>query len=326
VSEQLGAQFLPGVEMEWAECDFCGMPDGRLLFEGGDRLHGLPGRFRFVECQTCGWIRQNPRPTLQSIGVYYPDEYEPYIRAIEDEAGVMRRWGRRYGMWKRCRAVMRHVANGRLLDVGCATGVFLNAMRRQGEWDVYGVEPNVGAAHYARQRFNLSVHIGILEQAESLFSPASFDAVTMWNVLEHLHRPVLDIRRIHRLLKEDGLFVFTIPNIESLEARWFGPSWIGWDLPRHLYLFPQTRLSDQLSSLGFTLVARQCLSGSYGAFVMSLKQLLNERPTASAHWPTALLGTLRSWPAQVLAAPFFWLVNLANRATVITLFARKNRT
>jgi hypothetical protein len=107
--------------------------------------------------------------------------------------------------------------------------------------------------------------------------------------------------------------------LESVEARWFGPMWIGWDLPRHLHLFPRQALLDSLPSLGFTPLALRCLSGSADAFALSAQLYLEDRAISAARWTRAL----RSLPARVVSAPFFWLLNQAKLSTVITIFARK---
>ena len=313
-------EFLAKVKFETAPCDFCGTEEAQVLFEGPDRLHKLPGVFRWVQCDYCGWMRQNPRPTRDTIGAYYPDEYEPYIKAIDDEPSLRGRWDRRYGMVKRCRAITRYRPGGRLLDVGCATGTFMYEMKRLGGWEAYGIEPNERAATYARQRFGFDVHVGTLEDAD--LPSGSFDVVTLWNVLEHLHTPRADLVRVHRLLKEGGLLVFSIPNLEGLDARLFGRLWLGWDLPRHLYLPPRRVLIKSLHELGLAVEAMKCLSGSHSSFGISLQFYLEDRfPTRP--WPRRLLQAYRSLPVRVLAGPLFWLLNQANLAPIITVFARK---
>lgn len=313
-------EFLTQVEFETAACDFCGTEEAQVLFEGPDRLHGLPGVFRWVRCTNCGWLRQNPRPTRDTIAAYYPTEYEPYIKAVDDEPSLWHRWDRRYGMLKRCRAVARFQPAGRLLDVGCATGNFMFEMKRLGGWEVRGIEPNEQAAAYARQRFGFDVHTGTLQDVNLPLS--SFDVVTLWNVLEHLHAPRADLVQVHRLLKNGGVLVFSIPNLEGLGAHVFGPLWLGWDLPRHVYLPSRRALIKSLRELGFAVQAMKCLSGSHSAFGISLRFYLEDRFSA-AYWPRRLLQAYSSLPARLLTGPFFWLLNQANLAPIITVFARK---
>jgi SAM-dependent methyltransferase len=312
---------LSQVEFETAACDHCDSDDAQLLFKGPDRLHGLAGQFRLVKCTQCGWIRQNPRPTRQTINAYYPEDYEPFIQAIDDEP-FLRRWDRRYGMIKRCRAIERHQRGGRLLDVGCATGNFLNEMRRRGGWEVFGVEPNPEAAAYAARRFSHHVHVSTLADAD--FPPASFDVITMWNVLEHLHTPWADLLRVRDLLREGGVLVFSIPNLESIEARFFGPLWLGWDLPRHLYLFPREALVQSLSEIGLIVKEIKCLSGSQDASVVSLQLYLESKWSVESPWPKRVARLCRTMPVRLLMGPAFWLMNQANQASIITLFARKS--
>ena len=167
---------VPPVEFESVPCDFCGNNESAKLFSGPDRLLYLPGEFTVVRCSQCGLIRQNPRPTSQTIGFYYPANYEPYTIAIDDEPSTWHRWDRRYGMSKRLRAIERYKRGGRLLDVGCASGNFLHEMDRTGRWQVEGVEPNLEVADYARQRFGLKVYASRLTELD--LPSASFDVIT----------------------------------------------------------------------------------------------------------------------------------------------------
>src|SRR5262245_22180597 len=201
---------LVSITTETPRCPMCDADQGALLFEGSDLLHGGDGRFRLVTCGHCGHIYQNPRPTVAAIGSFYPEDYIPFQRAIEDDPHWWKRLDRAYGRRRRCAAV--HAAAGRpgvLLDVGCATGIFLDGMRRLG-WQVQGVEPTESAAQYARSRLGLEVFGGRLEEAG--FADASFDAITLWDVLEHVHEPRVVLNELARLLRPGGLLVLSLPN------------------------------------------------------------------------------------------------------------------
>jgi len=306
---------------ESATCDFCGSDRVHEVFRGPDRLLSLPGTFSVVACEACGLLRQEPRPTAESIDFFYPSQYDPYSQAIDDDPSVLTRWSRRYGMRKRRRAIERIVSQGRLLDVGCATGNFLNEMRRVGHWVVEGVEPSQVAAAYASTRFGLHVHQSALNTAD--LAPASYDVITMWNVLEHLHSPMTNLREVAALLKPGGLFVFSIPNLSSLEARLFGRYWMGWELPRHLY-FPSLRLmSDMLDAVGLDLLHWDCLVGAYQSYLLSLGFAMTAFG-GDSWWVRVLLSSLGSMPMQLTSFPFFRMITAANRASLITGFARRN--
>lgn len=305
---------------ESAPCDFCGSEAVQLVFEGPDRLLGLPGRFRVVRCAQCGLLRQDPRPTREAMAFYYPPEYEPYSVAIDDEPSLWRRFDRRYGMRKRRRAIERFCAGGRLLDVGCATGNFLNEMARSGRWQVEGVEPNADAARYGQEHFGLTIHIGELTSVDLL--PASYDVITMWNVFEHLHHPMANLRAVARLLKPGGWFVFSIPNLRSWEYRLLGKYWMGWELPRHLYYPTPELMAMMLESAGLRIRTWRCLGGAYLSFLLSLRFWLEGTAgrTAFTRGVLALGGAL---PTRLLVAPLFALITRLNRASLITGFAQR---
>jgi 2-polyprenyl-3-methyl-5-hydroxy-6-metoxy-1,4-benzoquinol methylase len=312
-------------ELIWEEivCNWCGTPEGTFLLEGPDRHLHLPGQFRLVVCPECGLIRQNPRLVWSSLKQYYPESFCSFAPAVEAEPSLWRRLDRRYGMWKWLRAVERYQPGGRLLDVGCGTGIFLAEAQRTGRWQVTGVEPSQAAADYARLVLKLPVLNGALAEVESDLPSASFDVVTLWNVLEHLPEPITDLRRIHRLLRPGGWLIAMIPNVESLAARVFGPYWLGWELPRHLYLFPRQTLQHILISLGLKPIRWQCFSSSYFTLAHSL-EFWSE--TWSGKYPLLARLLMRLYRTlltrAVLLAPL-WVLDQLKRSTIITVFAQK---
>ena len=306
--------------METVGCNLCGANDSELVLEGKDRLHGIEGAFRLVRCRRCGLIYLNPRPGSDEMAHYYPSDYIAYYRAIEDEPSFLRRLDRRYGLHKRCREVIRRAGGlGYLLDVGCATGVFLDGMRQRG-WTVTGVEVNAKAAQYARERFGLEVFVGELEEAG--YPDASFDVVTLWDVLEHVPAPRRTLGEIARILQPGGLLVLSLPNPDCLEARLFGPYWAGWDVPRHLYIFSRSVLERLLTETGFQVQEVRSFTGRYYVLVLSTQLWLAEH-LASQRLRQLILAIMRSWPARLLALPWYALADRWNQSSVMTVFARR---
>ncbi len=284
-------------------------------------MHGLPGKFSLVQCSTCGWIRQNPRPVAEHLAKYYPEDYEPYRAAIEDEKGFWNRWDRRYGMIKRRRSIERFISSGRLLEIGCGMGIFLDEMRRKG-WSVTGIEPNPKASEYARKRFELEIMPSTLEESD--LSSESFDVICLWNVLEHLPAPASALKKLQSALKPGGLLVFSIPNLESLDRRLFGESWIGWELPRHLYLFPKRALSVFLEQNGMAIIAKKVSSGSYYGFLLSLYIYLRDHSELDRQTVYRLISSARQMPIRIMASPFFWILDELRLSPVLTYYIRKN--
>jgi SAM-dependent methyltransferase len=137
---------------------------------------------------TVGLIYVNPRPDPDHIGHYYPTNYTPYFIAIADEPSWWQRFNRRLAMRKRANLIQRQLPRpGHVLDVGCATGSFLVALRDVG-WQVQGVEFNPQAADICPPASWLDVVTGTL--ADGRFPDKQFDLVIFWDVLEHVHHPL----------------------------------------------------------------------------------------------------------------------------------------
>lgn len=303
---------------ETTPCPMCGAEASAPLVRTGDLLFPGDAEFQLVSCSHCGHIYQNPRPTPAAIGSFYPEAYHPFLSAIEDEASPLRRLDRAFGLRMRCQAVQRAAGRrpGRLLDVGCATGVFLDGMRRLG-WAVQGVEPSAYAAGYARRRFGLEVFEGLLEEAR--LPEATFDAITMWDVLEHVHEPRPVLAELARLLRPGGLLVLSLPNPDSLEARLLGEHWLGWDLPRHLNLFRPTQLRVHLAHYGMPVERIRSFTAGHAVMVMSLARKLR-----AAGYGPALPHLLSSLPVRLLSRLYYsGPADWYNLSSIMVVFARR---
>lgn len=255
--------------MEHVHCNLCGADMPRPWLEVTDRFSGEP--FHLVICSQCGLIYLSPRPTTDEISAHYPDEYEAY--QLDAEAMSMTQAWHSNRMWGMQTKFLNkhHSLPGRLLDIGCATGEFLNTARQVG-WEVYGLEMIAEYAQRARDRFNLDVIRGTLESVE--LPDNTYDAITMWDVLEHLPDPRYALDQCHRLLKPNGILVFSIPNLSSFDRYLFGTKWIGWDAPRHFTLYTRETLWKALKMSGFSLVSSKCLLGGKGTFLLSMDNVL----------------------------------------------------
>lgn len=263
-------------------CPACG-EEGDYLHRGlSDRLFGAPGlwglrRCARRDCQTL-WLDPTPRP--EDIGKAYLQYYTHSVRSCPRSASGPRRALRKmkqsyqaieYGyptdlsrFWSNVlggilllvplrREDADHevrflgaIPGGRLLDVGCGTGEWLLAMRDRG-WDVEGVEVDQNAVD-AALGLGLEVRCGILEQMD--YPDASFDAITLCHVIEHLPHMGATIAECARLLKPGGRLVISTPSSTSLSRRLFGRYWRGLEPPRHVAIFSPRALSRILTDAG----------------------------------------------------------------------------
>jgi SAM-dependent methyltransferase len=186
---------------------------------------------------------------------------------------------------------------------------------------VVGIEPSQRAAEYARQHTSATILQGRFSEVE--LAPESIDAIVLWTVLEHLDRPVQDLRYAHALLKKDGWLFFSIPNFESLEARLFRQYWSGWDLPRHLYVFPRPTLHKILETIGFRVAYERCLSTSYAALGHSINFWSQSWEHKKPRLKRLLMRFYYAWPTRVaLLAPLAILDRL-NLTSTITYGTQK---
>jgi SAM-dependent methyltransferase len=147
---------------------------------------------------------------------------------------------------------------GTLLDVGAATGFFVEQAKAAG-WDARGVEPSTWAAEYARNELGADVQTGTLESLN--VADGSFDVITLWEVIEHLPHPEATLAEIRRILRAGGVLVLSTPDAGSLAARLSGRRWLGWrKVPEHLFFFDRVNLDRLLQKSGFRPISHRYAS------------------------------------------------------------------
>lgn len=308
--------------METTICNLCGNAATQPFATVPDLLlERLNVTATLVRCTQCDLVYQNPRPTLSEMDQHYPPEYEPYTdHAEQRKSNWLLQKAIEYGIQKRCHFITKHKAGGRILDIGCAAGTFLLGMQAQGKWQTYGVEISPEVARIARKRHNLNVFTGTLEEAA--FADQMFDAVTMWDVLEHVHDPTATLREIRRILKPDGLLLVRVPNLASWDAQLFGKTWAGLDAPRHLYVFTPDTLTQMLAQAGFRVANHSCAIGGYVTFALSVRFWLSARHRSAA--TKQRVSRILYHPlARLASAPFFYLPTLIMRGPLLVTTAQK---
>ena len=221
--------------------------------------------FKIVQCSKCGLKYLNPRPDEKEISFYYESpDYISHDSHPQNIHNYLYSKVRNYTRRKKLNLVEEHSKGRKILDIGCGTGEFISYCKELG-WDVTGVEPNPKPREYAI-RMN---HVNVLDEAglEKIVNP-SFDVITLWHVLEHIH--LLDERmlKISQILNELGTLIIAVPNSNSWDANYYNKFWAAYDLPRHLYHFSQNTIKQLAHNFGFEIV--QIVPMKFDAFYISL--------------------------------------------------------
>jgi len=249
---------------------------------------------------------------------HYPSEYNEHISVRKNNR--LLNWAANYGLRKRTKYVTRHKHVGRVLDIGCATGRFLDTLTPFGDWELYGVEPSPYAAKIARQNTLLTIYEGVLESTH--FPNDYFDVITMWDVLEHVHNPLMTLQEIARILKPDGILVFRVPNYDSTQRKQFGKYWAGYEPPRHLYVFSPKILSQMLEKTNLTMIDWTTKSSNYLTFVLSIRFVLTgkgiKRTTREQ-----ILQWLNHPISRLAFAPFFYVGGIFEKGPLLVVTAQR---
>jgi SAM-dependent methyltransferase len=192
--------------------------------------------FTLLECDNCKFRFTENAPGIADIGKYYAAE--SYISHTNTNKGLINQlyhWVRSFTLGSKRRLINRtsKLTKGNLLDVGAGTGFFVEEMKKAG-WQVTGLEPDEQARERAMERAGIQ-----LQNPEVLWklAPASFDVITLWHVLEHVHDLEGYLRQFHHLLRPNGILIIAVPNYQSHDAGHYQASWAAYDVPRHLYHF-----------------------------------------------------------------------------------------
>lgn len=225
--------------LHYNACPVCGSNHIYFVLQAKD--HTVSGNtYNIFECGNCTLRFTQEVPDVLEIGKYYKSDQ--YISHSDTNKGFINKLYhivRKRTLKQKVRIVQKATSlqSGTLLDIGTGTGAFAAEAAKQG-WDVSALEPDADAREVAKEKFNLQT-----QPSEALYSlpDQSFDAITLWHVLEHVHALHEYVAAFGRLLRNDGMLLVAVPNYTSFDAKKYTHNWAAYDVPRHLYHFsPQS--------------------------------------------------------------------------------------
>jgi 2-polyprenyl-3-methyl-5-hydroxy-6-metoxy-1,4-benzoquinol methylase len=266
--------------------------------------------FQIKQCNNCGFRITDNIEDEKNIGRYY--QSEEYISHSNTSKGLINsvyHLVRKY-MLGRKRKLVENVSalkHGNILDVGTGTGFFLDEMKKY-NWHVTGIEKNKEARTFAKSEFNLDNL-----PTEELFKlkEKSFDVITLWHVLKHIHLLNENMQEFSRLLRNDGKLVIAVPNHASYDAKHYKAFWAAYDVPRHIWHFSPPQMKKFAERQGFKFKSLHTMP--FDSFYVSI---LSEKYKKSKS------GLLKA----LYHGKISWLVSLFNKAkcsSVIYVFEKE---
>jgi 2-polyprenyl-3-methyl-5-hydroxy-6-metoxy-1,4-benzoquinol methylase len=241
--------------LEHVPCVLCGADDYDVIYPARyerEKDSDLVQKFRasgdellidqLVRCRRCGLHYVNPRLRGDLIFAGYTEGEDPaYVSQLEArERTFAASLGEIEGAAGR---------PGKLLDIGTAAGAFVAAARARG-WHAEGCEPNRWLAEWGARHYGIRIRQGsVFEQP---YEADSFDAITLWDVIEHTLNPREMLDRVRVLLKPAGVLVVNYPDIGSWIARALGRRWL-FLTSVHLYYFDRHTIRRMLEDAGFAV-------------------------------------------------------------------------
>ena len=246
-------------------CPICQSKDIQKTCSAVDHLVSKKS-FDIMECQSCTLRFTTPIPDEVEIQDYYKSD--DYISHTNQGKSIISKIYRIIQLFtlRVKRKNVEEFANrktGKLLDIGCGTGKFLQIMQKSG-WEVNGVEEN----SLARSTAENSIAKNIIKQNEYINSDDKYDVITMWHSLEHLHELKRYAQKVSISLNANGVLMVAVPNYNSYDAEYYRENWAAYDVPRHLYHFSTKAITKLFSDNGFTLRSARQLA--FDPFYVSL--------------------------------------------------------
>lgn len=219
-------------------CVTCRSEDARAAFQRGGAA--------WWKCPDCGLFFVHPQPAALALAERYQSAY--YATPADHSPESIAWWDERLD------AIEAVCDPGVALDVGCGGGQFMMSALGRG-WDVWGLEVVLSAVEGVPKPLRARISVGAVESAP--FDEGSFDAITCFDVIEHVRQPVEFLRHANRLLRPGGILVITTPNAATLKARLRGRYWKYFNFKRylHLYHFTPHNLELALKLSGFEVAA-----------------------------------------------------------------------
>ena len=254
------------------ECPLCLSADFKLFKKGTfnpqsvktenfkitDSAYG--SLWTFYRCKNCGFVFSNP---------YVPKEHiEDFYSRLEDGEYSAEAEGRTKNfktIFKRVKRLQTKTTNrgNTLLDIGAASGIFLNLAREEG-YTIEGIEPSEFLVNEAEKNYGITLFKGTVENYPV---GKRFSVITLLDIVEHLVEPGTFMAKVNELMEDDGLLVLVTPDINSLACKLTGKRWWHYRIA-HINFFNLKSLVHLLHANGFEMVLKKKYVWNFSLFYL----------------------------------------------------------
>ena len=236
--------------MENIKCIICESDESVGYLQLTDRLSVVPTNYQLVKCK-CNFVYLNPRPKFCDISSYYQSEkYDPHYTTNTSI------WNKCYHFvqfftlrWKYSK-IPNMGKTKKLLDIGAGQGEFASFMREKG-WNVVIQDTNIDINKKSNHH-----NYNFVQELKQINESESFNVITLWHSLEHIHNVKDLYHQINRLLAPKGVLLIAVPNLQAPERKSFGVKWAAFDAPRHLYHFHPDSLKRLCIKYDFKIIRK----------------------------------------------------------------------
>lgn len=289
-----------------ANCNNCGATECHLIGVAKDwDFESCSNNFEYVTCNHCSHIYLKNRPTIDELGIIYPDEYSTYN--YDEFIGSTITLIRNQVQKRKIEPIKNYFGQeARILDVGCGNGSLLSLIKSCGHknWQLYGVDISPKAIEILEKKHITGIQ-GRFEDIE--WNEREMPNVIIMNqIIEHLEDPVASVQKSYDLLEDGGILIIETPSFEAWDAQLFSKNyWGGWHCPRHWNIYTLASLTELVENCGFKVIQVDFMLNPY-AWLHSFQNLIIDK------WESRRIGKMFS-ESNLLGLVFFSMVDVIQR-------------
>lgn len=243
------------------KCPSCASEDTKLAYPSIKDFSVSKEDFQVSKCQNCELLYTNPRPDQKGIIPYYDNvNYVSHSNTSKGLVFKLYHIVRNYALKQKLKLIKKYISKPTILDYGAGTGAFVKYALDQGA-NATGFEISENARAVGQNDHQVTY-------TDNIPNHPTYNVITMWHVLEHIHNLHATFQNLVNSLEKDGYLFIAVPNHESYDAQFYKEYWAAWDIPIHLYHFNKTSFTHFTKA--YNLKLEEIIPMKFDSFYVSL--------------------------------------------------------